>query len=88
MPPEWCLELIERILRVDISDGIVASDFERLYNAILDHVDAVQGVLIDLGSAVLSSTADLLLDAMVGNLRAREVPITILRRGPAPSASG
>jgi hypothetical protein len=40
MVPAWCLELSDRILRADLSDGIHPSDCERLYTCILQHVEA------------------------------------------------
>lgn len=82
MPPAWRFEVVDRILRVDLTAGIEAGDFEHLYDGILAQVGDVDGVLIDLGEASLSGTGDFLLDSLVSNLRTRNVATSVLRRHP------
>ena len=85
MPPAWRIEVTERILRVDLTHGIEAGDLEHLYDDILLRVGEADEVSIDLGDATLTATGDSLLDSLVANLRARDVPTTVLRRPPDPT---
>ena len=82
MPPAWRFHLVDRILRVDLTAGIEAGEFENLYDGILERIGEVDGVLIDLGDATLSGTGDFLLDSLVSNLRTRNVATSVLRRHP------
>jgi hypothetical protein len=83
MPPVWRFELVDRILRVDLTAGIEAGDFEVLYDGILAKMGEFDGVLIDLGDATLTGTGDFLLESLVSNLRrTRNVATSVLRRHP------
>jgi hypothetical protein len=79
VPPQWRFELVERVLRIDLTDGIEAGDFERLYDGILQQIADIDGVLIDLGDVTLSGTGTFLLDSLVANLRARDIATSVLR---------
>jgi len=82
MPPVWRFELVDRILRVDLTAGIGSGDFEVLYDGILAKIGQFDGVLIDLGDATLTGTGEFLLDSLVKNLRTRSVATSVLRRHP------
>jgi hypothetical protein len=82
MPPAWRFELVDRVLRVDLTAGIDAGDFEILFDGILEQAGQVNGVLIDLGAATLTGTGDFLLDSLVSNLRTRNLATSVLRRHP------
>ena len=88
MPPAWRIEVTERILRVDLTHGIEAGRFEQLYDDILLGVGDADEVSIDLGDVTLTATGAFLLDSLVANLRARDVPTTVLRRLPEPPETG
>ena len=88
MPPAWRIEVTERILRVDLTHGIEAGEFEHLYDDILLGIGEADEVSIDLGDVTLTATGAFLLDALVANLRTRDVPTTILRRPPEPPQTG
>jgi hypothetical protein len=87
MPPAWRIEVVDRILRVDLTGGIEAGDFEHLYDDILLQVGEADGAVVDLGDATLTATGDSLLDKLVANLRARDIPTTVLRRPPGPGGT-
>lgn len=80
MSADWRLELVDGVLHVDLTGGLQSSDFERLYDGILQEMRAVDGVLIDIGDAKMTGTGDFLLDSLVAQLRARDVSVTVLRR--------
>jgi hypothetical protein len=82
MPPGWRIEVTDRIMRVDLTHGIEAGEFEHLYDDILLGIGEADEVSIDLGDATLTATGDFLLDSLVANLRTRDVPATVLRRPP------
>ena len=88
MPPAWRIEVADRILRVDLTHGIEAGEFEHLYDDILLGIGEADEVSIDLGDVTLTATGAFLLDALVANLRTRDVPTTILRRPPEPPQTG
>lgn len=88
MPPEWRIQVTDRIMRVDLTGGIEAGDFEHLYDDILLGIGETDEVSIDLGDATLTATGDFLLDSMVANLRTRDVPATVVRRPPDVIESG
>jgi hypothetical protein len=83
MSPAWRIEVTDRILRVDLTRGIEAGEFEHLYDDILLGIGEADEVSIDLGDATLTATGDFLLNSLVANLQAREVRATVLRRPPA-----
>jgi hypothetical protein len=88
MSPAWRFEVVDRILRIDLTEGIEAGDFERLYDDILLEIAEADEALIDLGDATLTRTGDFLLDSLVANLQTRDVPTTVIRRRADPPDAG
>jgi hypothetical protein len=79
MPPDRRLELADGVLRVDLTAGVVAADFERLYDGILQEIRTVHEVIVDVRGAQVSNTGNFLLGSLVAQLQARDVAVTVLR---------
>jgi hypothetical protein len=80
MPPAWHLELVDRVLHVDLGEAVEAGDFERLYDAILAEMATLDEVRIDVGTISLTPTGGSLLDLLVANLRSRGLRATVTGR--------
>jgi hypothetical protein len=81
MSAPWNLQLEDGILTVELASGIESADFERLYDGIVREISAVERVHIDVGATPLTATGSQLLGALVAQLEARGLSVTL---SPAP----
>ena len=76
----WRIDRGDRILSVDLREGMQPQDWERLLEAIVQEIDTIDAVVLVASPAFFNTvTTELLIEALAKNLERRGLEVRIER---------